>query len=64
MTKKDVPTTPDYVSCNICLKEVPISEAVIPEASDYVAYYCGVDCYDVWRNQAGNPIQESVMPDY
>ena len=52
------------MSCNICLKEVPISEAVIPEASDYVAYYCGVDCYDVWRNQAGNPIQESVMPDY
>jgi hypothetical protein len=41
------------VRCAGCEREVPLSEAVVPEASDYVAYFCGLDCYDRWRIEAG-----------
>jgi hypothetical protein len=43
--------TPDRVSCEICLKEVPASEAAMAEARDYVAYFCGLDCYRKWVEQ-------------
>ena len=36
------------VSCEICLKEIPDSEAKSRETSDYFAYFCGVDCYQEW----------------
>jgi hypothetical protein len=38
------------VACGVCLKEVPKSEAVSPEASDYVIYFCGLDCFATWKN--------------
>ena len=40
------------VSCDMCRKEVPLSEAVIPEAADYVAHFCGLDCYSQWKKQS------------
>ena len=39
------------VACEVCLKEIPMSESSSCEASDYVAYFCGLDCYDKWRKQ-------------
>ena len=39
------------VECNVCMKEVPISEARVEEAADYVAYFCGLDCYEKWKSQ-------------
>ena len=41
----------ERVFCEICLKEVPKSEAAMAEARDYVAYFCGLDCYEKWMNQ-------------
>ena len=41
-----------YMSCAACGCEVPLSEAVVPEATDYVAYFCGLECYDRWHKQA------------
>lgn len=38
-----------HVACEICLTEVPISGARSAEISDYVAYFCGVECYDKWH---------------
>lgn len=46
------------VACSVCLKEVPLSEAVVPEASDYVAHFCGLECFDKWRHQQPNPDQK------
>jgi hypothetical protein len=40
------------VPCAVCEHEVPLSEAVVREASDYMAYFCGLDCYERWRRQA------------
>ena len=37
------------ITCAVCEHEVPISEAVVPEATDYVVYLCGLDCYQRWR---------------
>lgn len=41
----------EMISCEICCKEVPISEATTPEAVDYVAHFCGFECYTKWRQQ-------------
>lgn len=45
------------VACEICLKEIPISEAKSEEASDYVLYFCGIDCYQQWKQQAEDEAQ-------
>ena len=44
------PEVGDLISCEVCLKEIPISEAKNEEASDYVVYFCGLDCYQIWKN--------------
>ena len=40
------------VKCEVCLKEVPLSEVHVPEAEDYFVNFCGLDCYDKWVKQA------------
>ena len=44
------------ISCEVCLKEIPASEAKSAEAEDYVAFFCGLECYEQWRqiNQPDN----------
>jgi hypothetical protein len=41
-------TTIPLVSCVECRKQVPKDEAHNAEAADYVAYFCGLDCYQKW----------------
>jgi hypothetical protein len=62
MPTKDIPVEPVHVACTICMKEVPISEAIVPEATEYVAHFCGVECYDKWRRQPGNPSSQEDIP--
>ena len=52
MTTRDKPIEVEQVACMICLKEVPISEAIVPEATDYVMHFCGLECYEKWKNQS------------
>ena len=40
------------IDCNICLKEVPASEAKSEEATDYVLHFCGLECYARWMEQS------------
>ena len=54
----------EQVPCEICLKEIPASEAKTAEAVDYVAYFCGLDCYEKWKEQnqrARRPDAESAQ---
>lgn len=51
MTTKDKPIELESVKCEVCLKEVPISEATVPEASDYFVHFCGLECYEKWKEQ-------------
>jgi len=39
----------ETVSCEQCMKDIPRSEARVEEMDDYVVYFCGLDCYDKWR---------------
>ena len=39
------------VSCEVCLEQIPSSEAKMEEANDYVLYFCGLDCYGIWRGR-------------
>lgn len=48
--RADVPDV--RIPCEICRKEIHISEALVAEAEDYVLYFCGIECFDQWRKQA------------
>lgn len=51
MNKKYTPADIEKVSCDVCRKEVPLSEATTPEAVDYVAHFCGLECYTQWKRE-------------
>lgn len=57
MKTKSTPAT-ETIACEICLKEVPLSEAKTFEAEDYVAHFCGLDCYAEWKRRS----EKSPMP--
>ena len=37
-----------HVTCAVCQHEIPASEAIVPEAVDYLLYLCGPECYERW----------------
>lgn len=37
------------VACEVCLSEIPASEAKNCEAVDYFIHFCGLECYEIWR---------------
>ena len=51
MSKESKPADPEHVSCKVCAKVVPKSEALWAEAKDDVAYFCGANCYENWRGE-------------
>jgi hypothetical protein len=51
MREPQIPSDPDRVACKVCFKEIPLSEAVNEEATDYVLHFCGLDCYAKWKTQ-------------
>jgi len=53
------PTEVEKVSCDVCRKEVPLSEAMIPEAEEYVAHFCGLDCYQQWKRDSERASKQS-----
>jgi hypothetical protein len=51
MNAQTVSTDPETVACEVCLKEIPRTEATVPEAEDYVVHFCGLDCYELWKSR-------------
>lgn len=49
MPASQKPQEVELIVCEVCLKEVPVTEATVPEASDYVVYFCGLECYEKWK---------------
>lgn len=48
----------EKIPCQVCHKEVPLSEAKVSEAADYVAHFCGLECFSEWKRrseQTGKP---------
>ncbi|MDH5393824.1 MAG: DUF3330 domain-containing protein [Gammaproteobacteria bacterium] len=50
MSKKQT-SEAELVKCEVCLKEVPASAAEHSETDDYVAHFCGLECYQQWRKK-------------
>lgn len=46
----NLPDDTQLVSCEVCIKTVPLSESHISEAQDYITFFCGLDCYEQWLN--------------
>lgn len=42
----------ETIPCDVCHKEIPLSEARRFEAQDYVAHFCGLDCYSTWKHRS------------
>jgi hypothetical protein len=60
MTATQRPTSVPTVKCEICLTEIPASEAHCAEAEDYVLHFCGLDCYREWAARAA---EKEQVPD-
>ena len=50
------------VACDICLKEVPVSEATVAEATEYFVHFCGLDCYEQWKKRQQAPQESGESP--
>lgn len=59
MAKPSDPSAVKKVPCHACRKEVPLSEAKISEAADYVAYFCGLECYAKWNQRSERAEKQS-----
>lgn len=57
MATLDKPVEVPQVACEVCLREVPATEAIVAEAVDYVVNFCGLECYGIWkrRSEVGEP---------
>ena len=49
---RDLEVVTQPISCAVCEHEVPLSEAVVPEAADYMVHFCSLDCYASWLTRA------------
>lgn len=57
MSDKDL--SPDeLIACEVCLKEVPATDAESSETADYVAHFCGLECYEQWHKQKAETEQK------
>lgn len=41
------------LSCEVCLKEIPGDAVKLTDAQDYVHYFCGLECLEIWQERAG-----------
>lgn len=48
------------VSCDICLEQVPPSGAKSVETTDYVAHFCGLECYEQWKEREKEQADQTV----
>ena len=53
----------EITPCAQCGKDVPLFKAKVAEAVDYVAYFCGLQCYAKWAAQAATPELPSSKAD-
>lgn len=63
MTTHDKPVELEQVSCEICMKEVPLTEAMVPEAEGYFVHFCGLDCYQQWKSKSEDFGKEADKPE-
>lgn len=45
------PEEPDMIDCEICLTQIPTDSGTNGETDDYVYHFCGIECYEKWKEQ-------------
>ena len=50
--KPDNPKNEPVISCEVCLKEIPPDSGEYLETDEYVQYFCGIECYNQWKQGA------------
>lgn len=58
MNSETQPVETETVACEVCLKQIPVSEAKNEEAQDYVVHFCGLDCHEKWKAQQSSKENE------
>jgi hypothetical protein len=62
MATTDKPNDATLVSCEMCLKQVPVSGAIVSEAADYFVHFCGLECFERWKSQRAVPESQKEEP--
>lgn len=44
-------TSTPVLNCEVCLNEIPPTVGDNAEADEYVSNFCGLACYQQWRDQ-------------
>lgn len=50
------------VNCEICCKEIPLSAALTPEGTAYVAHFCGLTCLQRFAARAAHETATAATP--
>lgn len=58
MDTRNKPIELEHVACDVCLKEIPWSQAIVPESTDYVVHFCGLAFYAEWKSQQQATLDE------
>ncbi len=48
----------EQIACEVCHKEIPLSEAARFEVEDYMVYFCGLECYSTWKEHNHAAVQK------
>ncbi len=51
MAEKITPAKTEHIACAVCLKDIPASVAFSQEGDEYAQHFCGLECYDKWKQQ-------------
>ena len=43
------------LSCKVCMREIPADVDHTLEGQEYVAHFCGLDCYRAWHDHGEDP---------
>lgn len=55
-------TETSMLSCCVCCQAIPVDAALTAEGADYVAYFCGLSCYQRFVTRSAN-VSETPRPD-
>ena len=59
MTENDTTDNlPKTVECSVCRKQISSSEAISPEAHEYVLYFCGAQCHAAWEQEQAENLEK------
>lgn len=52
------PELPSEGACAVCGRHIVPAQAKSVETQDYMLFFCGLDCYQKWRNQRDEQTNE------